>query len=163
MTVQIDEHSRSTFNVGARATTTDAEGRFAFARLPRENVYLKVTGESILPLDWARKADGGIAAAAHGKVDEIAIVVALRYHLQVEVDAGSADEVRVVDADGKPVAINVFEGNATMSLDSLPLLAGRSKVMVVGEEARTLVLSKEGQEARRMPLALRPGELNVVR
>ncbi len=50
-----------------------------------------------------------------------------------------------------------------MSTDSLRLVQGRSKVMVVGEEARTLVLSKEGSEVRRVPLALRHGELNLVR
>ena len=163
MTVQIDEHSWSTFDVGSKPVITDAEGRFAFDKLPREKVYLKVTGDDILPIDWGRKEAGGIEAAAHAKLAEIVITATLRYHFRVELAPDLADEMRVVDADGRPVMINVFEGHSSMTTDSLALVGGRSKVMVVGEEARTLVLSKEKKEVRRLPLELVAGEVNVVR
>jgi RNA polymerase sigma-70 factor (ECF subfamily) len=163
MTVQIDEHSRSTFGINSQPVVTDAEGRFSFARLPREKVYLKITSDGILPLDWGRKDAGGIEAAAHGKLDEIVIHVALRHHFQVEIAPETADEVRVVDTDGHEVPIHVFEGNSSMRVDTIKLVGGRSKVLVVGEEARTLVLLKEKKEVRRVPLVLVQGEMNVVR
>ena len=42
-------------------------------------------------------------------------------------------------------------------------LAGRSKVIVVGDEARTLVLKKDGAEVRRVALTLVAGQVNPVR
>lgn len=163
MTVQIDEHSSSAFGIDSKPVVTDAEGRFSFAKLPREKVYLKITSDGILPLEWGRKDAGGIEAAAHGKLDEIVIRVTMRYHFQVEIAAELGDEIRVVDGDGHAVLINVFEGNTSMLVATMQLVSGRSKVLVVGEEARTLVLLKENKEVRRVPLALVQGELNVVR
>lgn len=163
ITVQIDEHSRSTFDVGGKGAVSDANGAFVFERLPRNRVYLKVTGEHIVPTDWARGQAGGIEAAAGKKQDAIEIQVELRYHFQVEVDPSLGDQVRVVDAQGRELMIYIFEGNPRMQLDAVPLVAGRSKVMVVGEDARTLVISKGQEEVRRLPLELVQGQLTVVK
>ncbi len=162
MNVQVSEGSWSTFTVGSKPVATDAEGRFEFKRLSRENMYLKFGGDDILPLDWGRKQAGGIEAAAKGELDKIVIQVALRYHLQIQVDPDEADEVRILGADGQGLAINVFEGNMSMSSDSVELAQGRSKVLVVGDDARTLVLLKAKQEVRRAPLALVRGGVNIV-
>jgi hypothetical protein len=163
LTVHIDEHSWSSFDVDSKSVLTDADGRFAFERLPRERVYLAFSGEDILPLEWARREQGGIAAVAGKALDHIVVRVALRYHFQVEVAPDVADQLRVLDAQGKTVMINVFEGSSKMSTDAMALTDGRSKVMVVGEDARTLVLSKAGEEVSRVPLKLVQGEMNLVR
>jgi len=162
LTVHIDEHSRSTFDFPTAPVVTDAEGRFHFARLPREQTYLRVSGEDIVPTEWARHAEGGIGKLAGDKPDEVVIRVELSFHVQAEFAPDSADELRLLDADGKQVMIHVHEGTSRMSSDALPLEGGRSKIMLVGENAATLVLYKQQQEVRRAALALVPGQLNRV-
>jgi hypothetical protein len=127
-------------------------------------VYFKVSGEDILPLDWGRKHPGGIAALAHDKLDQIVIEVDLRYHVQVEIAPDLADEVRAEDARGGPVLINVFEGNTTMTTDSVRLVDGRSKVMVVAVGMpRRWVLEGQGRSRPHAADASWRGELNVLR
>ena len=75
---------------------------------------------------------------------------------------GSADQLQALDAEGKQLSINLFEGNNTMSTSELQLEGGRSKIFVLGEKAATLVLHKDGKEVRRAPLALAAGQLNRV-
>ncbi|HTF88278.1 MAG TPA: sigma-70 family RNA polymerase sigma factor [Planctomycetota bacterium] len=162
MTVHMTPQMWSTFNVGSKPVVTDAEGRFAFERMPRERVYLKLSGDDILPQDWARSQTGGIEAAAKDGIEAIVIQVALRYHVQVETDAELADEVRVLDAEGNAITINVFEGSSSMSASAVPLTAGRSRVLVVGDAARTIVVLRQGQEVRRAPLVLARGKVNTI-
>jgi hypothetical protein len=50
-----------------------------------------------------------------------------------------------------------------MMIDEAEIRDGRSRVVAVTEEARTLVLSKGGLETLRVPLALAPNGVNVVR
>ena len=45
----------------------------------------------------------------------------------------------------------------------MPLEAGRTGQLAVGDRARTLVLLREGAEVRRMPLTLKAGETVAVR
>lgn len=163
MKVQLDANSWSGFSIDAANSITDSDGRFSFARLPREGVYLKLGGESIVPLEWGRREAGGLEAAAKGKLDAIVIHAALRYHFQVECAAELGDEIFALDAQGERVPLNVFEGNSSMSTDRKPLVEGRSKVIVVGDEARTLVVFKDGHEVRRVALELAQGTVNVVR
>ena len=76
--------------------------------------------------------------------------------MQVELPAelaATADRVKVLDHDDHPLPINVFMGNSRQTLDDTPLEAGRSHVMVVTEDAATLVLLKNGEEVRRVPLS----------
>jgi hypothetical protein len=162
LTVRIDEHSRSTFDYPAKPVQTDAEGRFSFERLPREHAYLKISGEDVLPTEWARGGAGGIGKAAGEQPGEIVIRVELSFHVQVEFAPGSADELRALDEQGRPVPVHVFEGTSSMTTDSLSLEGGRSKILVVGENTATLLLFKAGAEVRRAPLTLAPGQLNRV-
>jgi hypothetical protein len=161
--VQLDPHSWSTFTLDAHAALTDADGRFELRRVPRERAYLKIAGDGILPAEFARGAAGGIDEVAHGKPEELRIEVALRFHFQLECPPELADQLRALDADGQPLQLNAFEGTSSMSTDAMPVQDGRSRVIVVGEDARTLVLFKEQREVRRLPLALVRGELTPVR
>jgi hypothetical protein len=162
LTVRLDEHSRSTFGFPAAPVKTDAEGRFAFDRLPRDHAYLIVSGEDVMPMEWARGEQGGIGKAAGSHPDAIEIRVELSYHLQVEFAAGSADELRALDAQGRALPMMILEGTSSMSTDQLPLEGDHSRILVVRESTATLALFKAHLEVRRAPLVLVPGQLNRV-
>ncbi len=156
--VQIDAHSVSSFGFPAPAVVTDAEGRFHFARLPRLEATLELKGDDIVPAEWGN--DGGIGKALGDGRHEVEIRVELSFHVQLEFEPGSADELQVFDAAGKRLAVHLFEGTNSISTDSLQLEGGHSKIFVVGENAATLLLRKAGEDVRRVPLALVPGQLN---
>jgi RNA polymerase sigma-70 factor (ECF subfamily) len=165
MSIQIDANSESGLQVQGRATRTDERGRFELRMIPKERVYLELDGESILPLEYGRNAEG-IRGASGDDVQELVIHVALRRHLKVELDpdqAALADHVCVLDASGERLRLHVFAGNTTTEGDALELHDGRSDVMVVSEEARTLVLLHGDAEVRRVPVHLGSAEVNVVR
>ena len=59
------------------------------------------------------------------------------------------------------MSVLTSDGGDTMS--SFPLHQGRSQVLAAPERITTLLLWKDGEEVRRIPLALEPGEVNVIR
>jgi hypothetical protein len=165
MTVRLDEHSSSGLQARGRAARTDEQGRFELRLLPRERVYLHLDGESILPREFGR-SPGGIEEESGGKVEELVIRVGLRRHLKVELapdPAAVIDHVCVLDDRGERLRLHLFEGSSRTEADSLPLQDGRSDVLVVSDEARTLVLLHGDLEVRRVPLHLRAGSVNVIR
>lgn len=158
--------SQSTFHSRGKVATTDAKGQFVLQRVPRERVYLRLEGESILPLEYGREDPLGLSGPSHGEVETLELRVQLRYHFQVEIagpEAKTADEIKVLDAAGETVLINLFMGNSRRTTDSVELKDGKSDALVVPEDARTLVLLSKGVELRRVELHLSPGELNIVR
>jgi hypothetical protein len=73
------------------------------------------------------------------------------------------DGFELLDAHGKPM---VATAHRASSIDSDMLVsrdADGLPLVEVGEEATTLVLFKGHEELRRIPIALNPAELNVVR
>jgi RNA polymerase sigma-70 factor (ECF subfamily) len=162
-------NSTTSFDVDAKATTTDAEGRFSFAKLPREHVFLRVEGENILPFDYGCGPGGvtrPIESVSSRKLDDLLLTVALRYHMQIELAAERADladTVSALDENGATIDINVFAGNSQMSSSNFELHGGRSPVVVVSEDAKTLVFMKSNHEVLRVPLALTLGQVNIVR
>jgi RNA polymerase sigma-70 factor (ECF subfamily) len=166
MTIHESENATSVFHRQGKRTTTDAEGRFVFTKVPKERVYLRLDGEDILPLEYGRGDARGIAGPTHGEVEKIELRVELRYHMQVEMpanEAASADSIRILDGKGQPVAINVFMGNSRYSSDTVQLKDGKSDALVVAEDAQTLVLVAKGVEVKRVALHLVPHELNLVK
>jgi hypothetical protein len=167
ITAQESPNSQSTFHgQGKATTTTDSEGRFVLPKIPKERVYLRLDGEDILPLEYGRAEPLGIAGPSHGDVEKLLLHVLLRYHLQVEIPSGeaqSADEIRILDGKGATVVIHVFMGNSRRSTESVELKDGKSDVLVVSEDAQTLVCLEKGKEIRRTQLHLVTGELNLVR
>jgi hypothetical protein len=158
--------SQSTFHSQGKVATTNADGEFVLQRVPKERVYLRLDGEDILPLEYGRGDPRGLGGPSHGEVETIELRVQLRYHFQVEMagpESKAADELKVLDGAGEPVAINLFMGNSRRTTDSVDLKDGKSEALVVPENARTLVILSKGVELRRVPLHLVPGELNTVR
>jgi len=148
-------------NVIRPAITTGADGRFSFERVPRENVFIRVDGPDIIPVEYGHP--GGILAASGGVADNLRIVVPRRIHVRVEVTAFDADSIAVLDDKGERVTMHVFNAGGSISSPHLTLTDGKTPAFAVHEDARTLVFYKDNKEVRREPLVLVPGKLNEIR
>ncbi|MGE3175412.1 MAG: sigma-70 family RNA polymerase sigma factor [Planctomycetota bacterium] len=154
----------STIHAQAAATRTDADGRFHLREVPRQAAYLRLDGESILPLEYGRGHAGGLDDLLAGAGAAVVVEVRLRMHVQVEwADAGVEGSLRVLDADGEAVPIDVFEGRGRRTTQSLAFADGRTPVFVVPDTAVTLVLLQGEHEVRREPLVLVAGDVNRLR
>jgi hypothetical protein len=78
-------------------------------------------------------------------------------------DEDLADELAIEDADGKAIVINIIRGNGRDERPRAGLVAGRTETLAVPDTAAVLVLYKQGEEIRRVPLRLAAGEVNLIR
>ncbi len=151
--------------------TTDDEGRFELRNVPKSLVYLRVDGESILPVEYGRYvendprvADTQLRELPRERITELEIRVEARCHMRVELaHAEFADELAVLDAQGRETAISLFDANGRRDTERHPLHAGRSAMLSVPESGRTLVLFKAGVEVARSALELDPSQPTTVR
>jgi hypothetical protein len=86
-------------------------------------------------------------------------------HLQVELDAplARADELRVLDGNGKAVLLRIMRDETAHADWKAAIVDGRSQVLSLSEDGKTVVLYKAGAEVSRLPVALRAGEVATVR
>ncbi len=150
---------------------TDDEGRFELEDVPKTLVYLRIEGESVIPLEYCRETEGdpsdpqaAFAQLPKDKIENLEIVVDQRCHLQVELaDPTSADELAVLDSEGAELTIDVFVGNGRESNQRTPIVDGRSAALALPDRGKTLVLYLAGQEVSRSSVQLVPGALQTVR
>lgn len=148
----------STQHEAAAGTSTDAEGWFELQRVPERAVYLRIQGADTLPLEWGRGLAGGLAELAGEDPEDVLITVERRCHFQVELAVpDEADELGVLDAEGRALTISEFLGNSRHDTERHRIVEGRSNTLAVGDRAVTLVLYRGGSEVRRVALALDPG------
>jgi hypothetical protein len=163
--VQIDTQSLGGGTMHAQAqqeATTDADGRFTLRDVPHTFAYLRLDGDRILPVEHGRGVDAGLVSLMQG--DELVVEANERLHVQVELaDAARGDTVRVLDAAGERLTLNVFQGQSRRTTDELSLAEGRSAVFVVPDTAATIVLHKGDAEVARQALVLQPGDVNTIR
>ena len=86
-------------------------------------------------------------------------------HLQVELNASfdRADVLRVLDAAEKPIILRIMRGENSLTNRKADLVLGRSQILSLSDEARTLVLFRGELEVARLSLQLTPDRVNVVR
>jgi hypothetical protein len=86
-------------------------------------------------------------------------------HLQVELDAplARADELRVLDGNGKAVLLRIMRDETAHADWKAAIVDGRSQVLSLSEDGKTVVLSRAGTEIARVPVVLRAGEVLRVR
>jgi RNA polymerase sigma-70 factor (ECF subfamily) len=139
------------------SATTDAKGRFSFARLSPEGLTFQLLSPSLLVTHWS-PPDGA-------RLAELEIVVALRCHLQVELGDRKelAETFTVVGKDGEKIETLEYQGPMVQVHENVPIDDGTSPVVAVTEDAKTVVLAKGGKEVARLPITLVPGELKVLR
>lgn len=136
---------------------TDAAGRFSSENVSRDAIRLDIKG-------------GGLAKAISEEIDSLADLTALelrgalRCRLQV-VYAGGAkpDSLQLRDEHDEPLGFSIKRGWVESGGRHAELVNGRSEIIKTSERARTLVLFRDREEVLRVPLALTPGERNVIR
>ncbi len=154
----------STSHDAVDGVTTDAEGRFTLERVPQALVYLRLDGAQILPLEYGRYAEGDprfenapVKELPRDHIEALDIRVDRRAHVQIELaDPTAGDAFQLLDEQGRPIELSVFEGNNRQEGMQIDLLEGRSPVVSGSDRGRTLVLLKSGVEVDRRNVALDP-------
>jgi hypothetical protein len=142
---------------------TDADGRFVLVDVPKDLVYLRLQSSEVLPLEWGRHVKGGLASLVDHSPEELKIQVDRRCQFLIElVDPAEADEFALLAADGRELEISEFMGNTRREGMRQDLIEGRSNPMAASDAAATIVLYLEGDEVRRAPVKLLPGERRTV-
>jgi RNA polymerase sigma-70 factor (ECF subfamily) len=171
LAVKFQGRTISTSHDRVDGATTDAQGRFELRNVPMSLVYLRVDGESILPVEYGRYVeddprarDTQLRELPRERITELEIRVEARCHLQVELAVQDfADQLAVLDGAGREVSISLFDANGRQDTERFPLHAGRSAMLSVPESGRTLVLFKAGVEVARLALELDPVQPTIVR
>ena len=136
-----------------QSATTDAQGRFEFADMTRDHVYLRVEGPHV-------ESSESFAIPASGEV-ELRASVQCRFRVDARPD-DPADRFRVLDGEGQELRITAQTAHATYLQQSVRRRDDGFPVCIVGEEAAFLVLYQGEVELQRVALDLQPDELQIV-
>ena len=145
---------------------TDAEGRFELLDVPLEGVGLSFSSDTIIPrgIGSSGYAEDGTSTASLADFvgshpESLEVAVERRAHVQLElVDASGKPVFKLLDEKEKPLEMSVFMGTSCFFFQEVPCVEGRSHVVSTSERARWLVLSRDGKETQRVPIAPVPGE-----
>jgi RNA polymerase sigma-70 factor (ECF subfamily) len=138
------------------ARITGADGRFTFPPCSPEGTRLRLSGDSILPTEFALER--------FERRDALELPLSQRTHLRV-VPGGAgvqADAFEARDALGRARTLTVLRDGCSHPLERAQLAQGRSLVLAVPEDMRELVFFRGAEEVGRLPLVLEPGRLNLV-
>lgn len=164
--VQVDAQrvGGTTMDVSAaQATAADASGHFQLRNVPHHSVYLRVDGEGILPVTYGRHCDGGLVSLLDSASGSMRIVAKERLHVQVALIAPeTADSLQVLDAQDKPLMLNLFKGRSRHETRTITIAGGKSPVFVATDDGLTLRLMRNGREVARQALVLQSGTVNRV-
>jgi protocatechuate 3,4-dioxygenase beta subunit len=144
--------------IGARVTS-DEEGRFRIDGAARAATSIGVQAPE-LPTIVRR------SLAEEPDVGDLRIVVSRRVHAQVDLTDSplQAETVMFVDDRGEPVQAIARHGEVSFGADRVALVERRSEVLSVPDAAAELVLlDRDQREVARVPVALKAGELNLIR
>jgi hypothetical protein len=140
------------------STTTDAQGGFAFARVPREELVLFISGTQILQQER-------MIAEASQRPQQLVVEADRRCHFHVSIGPEEPGDVfvRLVDADGNPLQLILFHASGSSWTVMRPLKDGQLGVHAVSELAVELqVLSRDYEVIARVPVELTPGEVTLI-
>ncbi len=138
------------------ARVTGADGRFAFPPCSPEGTRLRLSGDSILPTEFALER--------FDRRDALELTLSQRTHLRV-VPGGvgvQADAFEARDDHGRTRTLTVLRDGCSHPVERAQLVEGRSLVLAVPEDMRELVFFRGLEEVGRLPLALEPRRLNLV-
>jgi hypothetical protein len=134
------------------STTTDDEGRFELARVPRTSLFLQVTGEVILPTYRAIEEDQDPT--------DVTVQASARCFISVECSSGrDVDSFSVLGASNQEELIYAAAQQSTLRA---PIRDHTSGLLTIGEGTKTLVFYRADLEVGRLSLNPLAGEVLVV-
>jgi len=136
---------------------TDTDGRFVFEELSIAGTVLQVGRSS-------RPRASRIPLAQHADLEAIEIVLPTACDVRIELDdPNRATSFRFVDAAGQAVPCTAQSGGILIMSEGLGLKEGRSDLVQADDSAVELLLLRGGEIQERIPVRLKPGELNTLR
>jgi hypothetical protein len=139
----------------AHSATTDTEGRARFEGVAGNRLSLWIRSESVVP---------EVRTIEHPAPGEIEVTVDVLCHFKIDLGDRPelADGVRALDAHGEELVLHDIGANGYWSTSVAPLVAGKSVTLGVTDAVAELVLERGSVEVRRIAVALRPGEVQMV-
>lgn len=138
---------------GARSKT-DEDGRFAFDKVMRKGLQVRI---------WAASIEERILEVP--EVGDLQISVEQRSHLQIILESAiQADRAQLLDEDGEVLPVRLEAGLVHRRYPrGFPITDGRSEFVLVSPRARNLLLFFEGEERQRIPITIEAGTSRVLR
>ena len=154
--VSVTLRRRGYLAIGIPATTAD-DGSFVMDGVTTSPELLRLVGEAIVP-ELFREL------SPDARLEALELSVGRRCYVQIDWgDAGArADELRVLDGDGRALELVSLEGGGIGTSRSLQVEEGLSAVFAVSDAAANVVLLRGEGEVERAPLRLEPGELELL-
>jgi len=140
------------------AAETDAEGRFRIERMPRLGVQLTCKGSGYINRDFALDDTSS--------PENLRIVMLRRCHVKVELadPAWATGSIRFLDANNAVLPLVEQRARTIIMREEFDLHDGKTEVLAVSESAVLLVVtSGDGKREHRLPIALRAGDVQVIR
>jgi RNA polymerase sigma-70 factor (ECF subfamily) len=136
---------------------TDDEGLFRFDELCTAGTELLVSAQDF-------PSETSCALDNEPELEYIVVRLPAACHLRVFLDdPESADGLMLQDDRGENINLTMQVGGVLMMATAITLGGGVSDLITTDERARTLILHKGQEVVARIPLLLRPGEVNEVR
>ncbi|MGE3174169.1 MAG: sigma-70 family RNA polymerase sigma factor [Planctomycetota bacterium] len=147
--------------LATQRATADEHGVFELRQVPKQGVSLMVDGPEVMQTRHFT-GDRPIGDPALPRLRGLELVATVRVHLQVRLrDPAEATHFAVLDRDGAPMRLQTWKGKPMLGTRA-ELLEGRSHVLTAPVHGCWLQLLRGDQEVRRVPLILRPGDVNLL-
>ena len=142
---------------GRFRSTTGPDGRFEIAGAPTGLLRLVASAPPILP----------VLAVLEPDAERSDVRLVARERRTFVFDGSAAQPlpgwIRALDGAGSPVPFWTADAGTPRSLAYAEILEGRSEMLVLGDDAREIVVGRGGRELGRVPFAALPGEVARVR
>ena len=109
--------------------------------------------------EWVR-----IELASLPRVDDFRVVVPIGCQTRIELGPNwrEVDRAHLVDGTGKQSPVVFTNGDIARRTPIIPLVEGRSQTFAALDDCVELVLCRGDKVVGRVPVVLRPGELNLL-
>lgn len=143
-------------NISRESVVTDETGAFTFESVPKAHVYLRYSGEEVIP--------GTHRLLDREPQDEVVIEAIQRCHFRIELadPSSGANLARFNDANGDSLQVNRFEANGMSGFPWAMLDEGKSEVLSVSELAVEVILMDGDRELSRQPVTLETDGVTVL-
>lgn len=137
-----------------RVSVTDSAGAFELHDVPRDNALLVLDHPAMKPIEWK-------LAEYDGAEVVFTAPVLLRFTVD-EADSARFDSIRVLDSSLQSIPFTSYTAVSVHYGHVVELNGGASGVCEVTPAAHFLALYFDGDEVRRIPLHLTPGQVTRI-